>query len=221
MGRLKRASEARPDPALLAFMAEGFFSRLSFGILTFVVPLFALKQGMSLAAIGFLLSANVIVSIALKPLMGALADRVGCKRALTAAILMRSGVTLTFALAVSPLFLFAARGLHGVSIALRDPALYTLLADHGGKKKVAQSFAWWQTAKSLAGNGSKVAGGLLLALTQSDFQLVFLISFGLSLLPLYVVLRHVPAGGRQVAPAVDERLDEAAEPETESLARSK
>lgn len=219
MGRLKRASLARADPALVAFMAEGFFSRLSFGILTFVVPLFALKQGMSLAEIGFLLSVNVIVSIALKTAMGAVADKIGYKHTLTAAILMRSGVTLMYALAVSPALLFAARGLHGVSIALRDPALGALIAEHGGKKKVAQTFAWWQTAKSLAGNGSKVAGGLLLALTASNFQLVFFVAFGLSLLPLFVVLRHLPEGVAD--DAEDEEDPEAEDEPSEPLTRSR
>jgi MFS family permease len=201
--RLRPAAKGGADRALLAFIAEGFFSRLSFGILTFVVPLYALQQGMDLAVVGLFLSVNVIVSIALKPVMGALADRVGYKRALTAAIVIRSAVTLVFAFALTPLFLFAARGMHGVSIALRDPALCALLADHGGKKKVAQNFAWWQTAKSLAGNGSKIAGGLLLALTHGDFQLVFLIAFVLSLVPVYVVLRHVPAAAASVPEPVE------------------
>ncbi|HYF25857.1 MAG TPA: MFS transporter, partial [Baekduia sp.] len=212
----------RADRTLLAFVAEGFFSRLSFGILTFVVPLYALQQGMDLATIGLFLSVNVVVSIALKPVMGALADRAGYRRSLIAAILLRSGVTLVFAFAATPAALFAARALHGVSIALRDPALGALLAEHGGKKKVAQSFAWWQTAKSLAGNGSKIAGGLLLAATGGDFQLVFLAAFALSLVPLHVVVRHVretppyrsvvrPAPAAVVeAPRTQERLERSA-----------
>ena len=36
--------------ALLAIVAEGFFSRLSFGLLTFALPLYAVRElGMSLA----------------------------------------------------------------------------------------------------------------------------------------------------------------------------
>jgi len=59
--------------ALLALVAEGFASRLSFGLVGFALPLYARGLGLSLAAIGVLASLNTIVALVLKPVMGAAA----------------------------------------------------------------------------------------------------------------------------------------------------
>src|SRR5438045_7134827 len=78
-------------PALLVIMAEGFLSRLSFGIIGFALPLFAYRHmGLSLTQTGFLFSLNLIVEQVFKPVMGWVADRVGLKRTFTAAIALRS-----------------------------------------------------------------------------------------------------------------------------------
>jgi MFS family permease len=185
--RLRRA-----DPALVAIVAEGFLSRLSFGLVSFALPLYAYQEfGLSLTAIGVLLSFNLVVAITLKPFMGSLADRIGMKPSLTGAIAIRSVVSLLLAVAAAPWQLFAIRGVHGVSISLRDPAAGVMLAELGGKKAVASAFAWYQTAKSVAGNVGKASAGILLALTASNFSLLFLIAFALSALPVLVVARYV------------------------------
>jgi MFS family permease len=182
----------RANPALVAIVAEGFLSRLSFGLISFALPLYAYQEfGLSLTAIGVLLSLNLVVAIALKPFMGSLADRIGMKPSLTGAIAIRSFVSLLLALAAAPWQLFAIRGVHGVSISLRDPAAGVLLAEAGGKKAVASAFAWYQTAKSVAGNVGKASAGIFLTLTASNFSLLFLIAFALSALPILVVARFV------------------------------
>jgi MFS family permease len=202
----------RVDPALVAIVAEGFFSRLSFGLISFALPLYAYQRfGLSLTEIGILLSFNLMVAIALKPVMGALADRIGMKPSFTAAIGIRSAVSLLLAFATFPWQLFAIRGMHGVSIAVRDPAANVLLAEVGGKQAVASAFAWYQTAKSVAGAVGKASAGVLLVLTASNFTLVFLIAFVLSALPILVVARFV----REPAPdavAEQEPVDTRAPP---------
>jgi MFS family permease len=187
---------------MTAIVAEGFLSRLSFGILSFALPLYAFQElGMGLAAVGVLISLNLVVALALKPAMGALADRIGLKRSFTASIGLRSVVSLLLVFAALPWQLFAIRSIHGVSISLRDPSVFVLIADHGGKKAVASAFAWYQTAKSVAGALGKGAGGILLGLTASDFSLVFLIAFVLSALPIVVVARYVREPGPEARPA--------------------
>ena len=184
----------RVDPSLAAIVAEGFLSRLSFGLVTFALPLYAFRElGLSLAEVGFLASFNLMVAIALKPLMGALADRFGLRRGLATAIGMRSLVSLLLVFVAAPWQLLAVRGLHGVSISLRDPSVNALIAEHGGKRTIASAFAWYQTAKSVAGSAGKVLAGVLLTLTASSFSVVFLVAFVLSTLPLIVVLRYVRA----------------------------
>jgi MFS family permease len=197
----------RVNPSLLAIMAEGFFSRLSFGFITFALPLFAFRElGIGLTAVGLLLSFNLIIAIALKPLMGAVADRVGLKQSLTTAIAMRSVVSLLLPLAAMSWQLFAIRGLHGVSIALRDPAINALIAEHSAKKTIASTFAWYQTAKSVAGSAGKFLAGVLLTLTAANFTAIFVIAFGLSVVPLVVVavfMRNPDLGAVRAPVAVD------------------
>ncbi|HEV3378172.1 MAG TPA: MFS transporter [Thermoleophilaceae bacterium] len=181
-----------------AIVAEGFLSRLSFGIVSFALPLYAVRElGLSLAVVGVLVSLNLVVALVLKPAMGALADRFGLKRSFTASIVLRSLVSLLLVFATLPWQLFAIRSIHGVSISLRDPSVFVLIADHGGKKAIASAFAWYQTAKSVAGALGKGAGGILLGLTASDFSLVFLVAFLLSALPILVVLRYVREPGHE------------------------
>lgn len=185
----------RPAPAR-ALVIEGFGSRLSFGLLTFALPLYAYEMGMSIAAIGLLTSFSAIVSLALKPVMGSYADRWGLRRSLAAALVVRSLMCLSYALATVPWQLFAVRGAHGVSDSLRDPAAHALLAESGGKGSVASTFAWYQTAKTTAGSLGKSLAGVLLA-TAGGYTLTFGVAFVLSLLPVLAVLCLVPAGRHQ------------------------
>jgi MFS family permease len=193
------------DPALAAIVAEGFFSRLSFGLISFGLPLYAYQRfGLSLTEVGVLASLNLAIAVALKPFMGSLADRVGLKPSFLTAIGLRSVVSLLLAVAAAPWHLFAIRGAHGVSIALRDPSSNVLLAELGGKRAVASAFAWYQTAKSVAGSIGKASAGILLTLTASNFSLLFLIAFVLSVLPVLVVARWV----REPAVDVERKLAE-------------
>jgi len=104
---------------------------------------------------------------------------------------LRSATSLLLALVAVPWQLFAARGLHGVSIAMRDPSVDSLIAVHGGKRAVATAFGWYQTAKSVAGAIGKASAGVLLSLTASDYAAIFLLAFAISALPLAVVVAFV------------------------------
>ena len=181
----------RVDPALLALVAEGFLSRLSFGFISFALPLYAYHLGLSLSEIGLLASLNPLVALLLKPAMGSLADRLGCKPMLVVAISFRSLVSLLLAFATVPWQLYATRSAHGLSTSLRDPSVNALLAEHAGQRAVASAFAWYQTAKSFAGSLGAALAGLLLGLTASRFSVVFFTAFVLSTLPIFAVVRFV------------------------------
>lgn len=178
---------------LLAIVAEGLLSRLSFGLIGFALPLYARHLGLSLTKVGVLVALNSAVAVALKPMLGWAADRFGLKRTFVAAIGLRSAVSLLFGFASAPWELFAIRSVHGLSASMRDPAANTLIAEHGGKKSIASAFAWYQTARTVASSVSKGLAGVLIALTAANYPLVFLIAFVLSLLPLVVVIAFVPA----------------------------
>jgi MFS family permease len=205
--------------ALLALVAEGFASRLAFGLVGFALPLYARSLGLSLAAIGMLASLNTIVALVLKPLMGAAADRYGRKRMLVVAMAARSVLALLYGLATSPWALYGVRAGHGLADSMRDPSVTALIADSGGDRAVASAFAWYQTAKTVAGSVGKSVAGVLLAASAGSYATVFAAAFGLSALPLLLVALFVRQGDTAAAAEVEPptRLaDGAPEPRTRS-----
>jgi MFS family permease len=206
----------RPDPSISALVAEGFLSRLSFGVAKFVLPLYAYHLGLGLREIGFLAALNSIVTLALKPATARLADRVGCKPTLLGAIALRSVVSLLLVFAAAPWQLYAVRSAQGAATSLRDPSVNALLAEHGGKRAVASAFAWYQTAKTLAGSLGAAAAGILLSATGSSYSTVFAIAFLLSLLPLVPVARFVREERQR--DEADEATDESPAPEQSAAA---
>ncbi len=117
----------RVNPSLLAIVAEGIFSRFSFGVISFALPLYAHHLGLSLTAIGILMSVNLSVSLALKPLSGWLADRVGLKQGFIAGVGLRIVVPLMLAFFGMPALLYVAKSVHGVSKSIRDPSVAALI----------------------------------------------------------------------------------------------
>jgi MFS family permease len=165
------------NPAMLAIVAEGFLSRLSFGIISFALPIYAHRLGFSLFEIGVLMTLNQVVALALKPAMGWIADRMGLKRSFSISIALRSLIALCLVVAQAHWQFYAIKALHGGSKALRDPAANALIAEQGGKKAIASAFAWYHTAKIVAGSMGKAIAGIILTLTASNFPFVFNIAF--------------------------------------------
>jgi MFS family permease len=181
----------RPTP-VTALLLEGFTSRLSFGVLSFALPLYARHLGMSIAAIGLLSAIAGVVSLALKPFTGALADRWGVRRMLLWALTTRSLLCLGYVVATTPVQLFGLRGVHGAADSLRDPAVNSMLAEYGGKDSMASTFAWYQTMKTTAGSFGASLGGLLIA-TTLGFPLAFTAAFALSFLPVFALAAARPS----------------------------
>jgi MFS family permease len=177
--------------SLVAIVSEGLLSRLSFGLISFTLPLYARHLGLSLAEVGVLAALNSAVAVGLKPLAGWAADRFGLKRIYLVSIGIRSLVSFFLGFATAPWELFAIRSVHGLSMSLRDPSANALIAEHGGEKSVASAFAWYQTARTVAGSVSRAFAGILLTITAANYSLVFLVAFALSVLPLLAVALYV------------------------------
>src|SRR5438093_2861729 len=181
----------RLNASLIAIVGEGLLSRLSFGLISFTLPLYARHLGLSLAEVGVLAALNSAVAVGLKPLAGWAADRFGLKRTYLVSIGVRSLVSFLLSLASAPWALFAIRTAHGVSMSMRDPSANALIAEHGSEKSVASAFAWYQTARSVAGSVSRALAGIILTVTAANYSLVFLLAFGLSVLPMLIVSKYV------------------------------
>ena len=197
-----RAS-ARPPvggrKAILALIAEGFLGRLAFGFISLALPLYAHSLGYSMAEIGVLITVNLTVAMVLAPAMGKLADRIGLKNGFVVSLALHtlSAVVLIFPFAAW--HLYGARVVAGFSRALRLPTGAALIAVYGGKKSIAQAFAWYATAKSVAGSLGKALAGILITVTAANYSLVFLIAAVASLLPIVAIAAFVPADPKRRA----------------------
>ncbi len=181
----------RINVSLMAIVAEGLLSRLSFGLISFSLPLYARHLGLSLEEVGVLAALNSAVAVGAKPLLGWVADRFGLKRTYVVSLGLRSLISLLLGFANLPWELFAIRSAHGLSMSLRDPSANALIAENGTEKSVASAFAWYQTARTVAGSVSKALAGILLTITAANYPFVFFLAFALSVLPLIVVSRCV------------------------------
>lgn len=181
---------------LVTLAAEGFLTRLGFGMINFTLPLYAISIGMSVLDVGLLGAVRSVSVIAIKPLMGRLAVRVGTKPVYLVAIGGRVLTSGLFAITWSPLQLFLVRSIHGASVAARDPVAMTLLADHAQEGRLARSFAWYTTAKDVGGALGYSAAGFALALSGSNYRIPFLVAMATSAAAWVLVARVLPAGRR-------------------------
>lgn len=198
---LGMVAAVRSNPTLTAVSAEGFLTRLGFGMAGFAIPLYALALGMSFTEIGLLYTLRTTTTLLVKPLMGWGADRFGRKPTLVIAVALRCLVGLLLVFATAQWHLFAIRILQGVMSAARDPSASALIAEHGDKRRMASAFAWYSTARDLGRTLGIAAAGLLIGATES-YQVVFLVAFLTSCAALVTVIRYVresPAVGAQAA----------------------
>lgn len=210
------------NPSLAAIVIEGLLSRFSFGAINLALPLFARHLGLSLAEVGILLSTSTIVALALKPLWSAAIDRFGQKRSFALGIGFRSLVPFLFALTGAPWMLYGTAGVHGLSKSVRDPSVDSLIVEHSKRNNVGSAFAWYSTAKSVAGALGKGAAGIFLTITASNYFLVFILAGLVSASSLAVVARFVREAQSQDRPrAVDARPLESVGPAPEPDSRSR
>ena len=173
--------------AMAGLVVEGFLTRFCFGIVSFALPLYAYSLGMSIAAIGVLVSVNLGVSALGKTVLAGVVDRIGYRRAAVIATLLRVVVLALLLVATAPWALFAIQILRGLAKSIRDPALNALIACYGGSRTLGSAFAWYGTAKSVAISLGKAVAGVLLAILGGAHGLVFalvLIPAAITVLPL-------------------------------------
>lgn len=183
--RAPSAQETGQDTrVLLGIFSESFFSQLSAGIVAFALPLYARKLGFSIAEIGILMSLHLSVSLILKPVSGWVADRLGYRRSASAAIALRSLLNILFVVSSMPWHLVGVQAARGLSKSVRKPAMHALIAVHGGKKQLASTFAWYHTARGVAGPMGRALAGVLLTASAMNFRWVFGLAAALSVLPL-------------------------------------
>jgi EmrB/QacA subfamily drug resistance transporter len=127
---------------------------------------------------------------------GALGDRYGHKRMLSAGLLILAAGSIASALAPTVLLLLAGRALAGAGAALILPNSLSLLVDAFPPEARPQAIAVWTGMTGLGGALGNVGGGLVLQ--YYDWQMLFAIAAPLAVIAWLMVACAAPnrAGGQ-------------------------
>jgi len=121
---------------------------------------------------------------------GALGDRYGHKRMLSAGLLILAAGSIASALAPTVLLLLAGRTLAGAGAALILPNSLSLLIDVFPPEERPNAIAVWTGMTALGGALGNVGGGLVLQFY--DWQMLFAIAAPLAIIALPMVARMAP-----------------------------
>ena len=188
--------------ALATIMVEGLLGRLTFGMVSFALPLYAYHLGLSLAEIGVIVSTRSAFELPLKPVAGWLVDRTSVRAVYLGGILMRCVSAVVLVLAGDFASLCLVRALHGASAAGRDVGSLSVMAREAGDR-VGTYYGWYSTVRQVGNVGGAGLAGLLIAVAGGGFGIVFAAVAAMSVLPLIVAtiaLRPTPAPAREEAP---------------------
>jgi MFS family permease len=171
-----------PRAAMATVIAEGFLGRLTFGMVSFALPLYALHLGLSLSEIGILVSIRTVIALGLKPVAGWASDRVGVRAVYLAGTFARVLAAAALFFADSLLTLTLVRFFQAASAAGRDVASLGAIA-RDADDRVGTIYSWYASAKHVGGVAGAGVAGLIISASGDGFQLLFALILALSVLP--------------------------------------
>lgn len=135
--------------------------------------------GLSFAALGLILATYDIAEVILKPVFGALSDRVGVKPVIVGGLLVFTVASLLGAFAASPLLLALARLAQGAAAAGFSPASSSAVARLVGPTLAGRYFGKYGSWKGIGYAGGPLLGAALI--TWAGLPALFLVLAALSL----------------------------------------
>ncbi len=167
-------------------IAEGFLGRLTFGMVSFALPLYALHLGLSMGEIGILISIRTLIALGLKPVAGWAADRVGVRAVYLAGTFARVLAAAALFFADTLLALTLVRFFQAASAAGRDVASLSAIA-RDADDRVGTIYSWYVTAKHVGGVAGAGVAGLVISASGDGFELLWVLVLAISALPTVVV----------------------------------
>ena len=166
---LQRRAGVLGERNFRCFYAGFVTSLLGSSMSTVAIAWAVLESGVSATGLGLVFTANVVSQVVLLPLAGAIADRLGRRRVMLGADVLRCGAQATLAIALAvgrpALWLFILLAwLGGMGTAFFTPALDALTVEIAPQDQLANANALY----GLAGSATRIAGpalgGILVAL---------------------------------------------------------
>jgi len=171
MGResLQRRSGVLAVPNFRRFYAGYVTSLLGTSMSAVAIAWAVLDSGGSATGLGFVFAASVVSQVLLLPFAGAIADRLGRRRVMLAADVLRSAAQASLAVALfagrPSLWLFVLLAwLVGTGQAFFDPAQDALTVEIAPRDQLSNANALYGLARSATRIGGPALGGVLVAL---------------------------------------------------------
>lgn len=171
-----------PDPATVAvtgrrrqlwpLYAAGFVTAFGAHAVAANLARYAAGRHTSLVELGVLLALYDGAEVVLKPVFGALADRIGPRRVLLGGLVGFAMASAAFVVAAQPGLLGAARLGQGMAAAAFSPAASVLVAVAGGQKRTGRAFGGYGGVKGIGYLAGPLGGGLLVA--AGGYRLLFI-----------------------------------------------
>ena len=145
----------------------------------------------SLLTLGVLLALYDGAEVLLKPVFGALADRIGARPVLLGGLLGFAAVSGAYAVAGNPGLLWAARLAQGAAASAFSPAASALVARLNPSARHGRAFGSYGFAKSIGYTAGPLLGGVLVA--AGGLRLLFAVLAALALVVAMWAAVTVPA----------------------------
>jgi len=168
-----------------------------FQMLLPTLPLFAKSLGGSDTMLGWIVGSATVASLLIRPVSGALLDKMGRKGIFAAGLLIIIAVTLSFGWLPSVGALIAVRFVHGIGWGIASTASSTIASDNIPKSRFGEGMGYFSLSSSLA---MALAPGMALAMfAGSGFKPLSFVSAGLAavVLLLSFFLRNTEKTERQ------------------------
>lgn len=167
------ATPARPRQMLWPLYAAGFTTAFGAHGVAANLGSFTAGRGESLLVLGGLLALYDLAEVVLKPVFGALSDRVGAKNVLLGGLIGFAVASVLFAASDNPGLLWAARLGQGAAASAFSPAASALVARLNSKAKQGRAFGSYGFYKSIGYTAGPLLGGALAA--AGGLRLVFIV----------------------------------------------
>jgi MFS family permease len=197
---LRRRAGVLGERNFRCFYAGYLTSLLGTSMSTVAIAWAVLDSGASATGLGYVFAAAVVPQVILMPFAGAVADRVGRRRVMLAADVLRCGAQACLAAALfawhPPLWLFVLLGwLVGMGDGCFSPALDALTVEMAPPDQLGNANALYGLARSATRIGGPALGGVLVAVASPAVVVTAdAASYAVSVLALSLL--HIPGTAR-------------------------
>lgn len=179
----------RPLSPFVTLCSVGFLGRLSYEMVrTPLTPLYAKHLGTPEQLIGLLVAAVTVTGIVVKLPAGALSDLFGFRKLMIAGALVKASGPFLYLIALSWPVLLVVRFYHGLATAIYAPPASALVTKVYTRER-GYRLGLYNGAENAGVVLGPVLGGVILALTASNYDWAFIVSGIIGALSLLMMMR--------------------------------